>query len=113
MSELEDRINSILGNPEQMEKIMGMAKSLMGGSEDTEPQPENPLSSLGIDPAALGKISKLMNMGGQNSGKQPLLEAMKPYLSEKRRLKMDKAMKIARIAKLAQFAMGEMGDKNV
>ena len=38
-----------------------------------------------------------------------LLEAMRPYLSEKRRSKMDKAMKIAWLAQIARLAMGEMG----
>ena len=31
MGELEDKLNSILGDPAQMEKIAGLAKSLMGG----------------------------------------------------------------------------------
>ena len=31
MSELEDRINQILGDPEQMKKITNIAQSLMGG----------------------------------------------------------------------------------
>ena len=38
---------------------------------------------------------------------QALLEAMKPWLSEKRRHKVDRAVKIARMAKLAEMAMGE------
>ena len=42
-----------------------------------------------------------------------LLEAMKPYLSEKRRAKMDKAIKIAGLARIARLAMGEMGDTDV
>ena len=115
MGELEDRINSVLGDPEQMERIMGMARSLMGGSDrQQETAAENPFSSLGIDPALMGRLSRLMNAGGSQGGeKQALLEAMKPYLSEKRRTKMDKAMKIARFARLAGLAMGEMGDKDV
>ena len=111
MSELEDRINSVLSDPDQMEKIMGMAKSLMGGSEEKS-APQNPFAELGIDPSSLGRISRLMS-GAQGGEKQALLEAMKPYLSEKRRTKMDKAMKIARLARIARFAMGEMGDGDV
>ena len=46
--------------------------------------------------------------------KKALLEAMKPYLSEKRRQKMDKALKIARLARIAGIAMGETeGSGNV
>ena len=36
MSELEDKINSLLSDPEQMEKITQMARSLMGGAPQTE-----------------------------------------------------------------------------
>lgn len=47
-----------------------------------------------------------------------LLEAMKPFLSEKRRNKMDKAMKLARLAGLAgiaaaEFGLGEKGEGDV
>ena len=51
-----------------------------------------------------------MGGGGEKpQGSEALLRAMQPYLSEKRRLKMDKALKLARLAKLAGFAMDELG----
>ena len=114
MSELEDKINSILGDPQQMEKITNMARSLMGGgsqesgSEDREAGglPEG----LGIDPVSLQKLGRLLSRGeSRKPQERALLEAMQPYLSEKRRSKMDKAIKLARLAKIAQLAMGEMG----
>lgn len=131
MSELEDRLNSILNDPAQMDKITNLAKTLMGG-EGSQPQrgpesgdQEDGLGGLaglarsfmgdgdggGLDPAALGKISRLIReSSGQDNEKKALLEAMKPYLSEKRRTKMDKALKIARLARIARLAMGEMGE---
>lgn len=126
MGEFEDRLNSILGDPEQMDKIANLAKSLMGG-EQGAPAAENSagdsLNSMlgsfmgtdgGIDAAAIGRISRLMNSASaQNNEKQALFNAMKPYLSEKRRAKMDKAIKIAGLARIARLAMGEMGDKDV
>ncbi len=109
MSEFEDRINSILGDPAQMEKITQMAKSLMGG-ESTPP--ENSGATLpGLDAETLGRLSRLMSDGNaQSSEQRALLEAMRPYLSEKRRLKMDKALQLARFARIARIAMKEMGD---
>ena len=110
MSEFEDRINSILSDPEQMNKITNLAKSFMGGENSKQAEGLDIGSQLGIDSATIGKISRLINAGNSGSNeKQALLEAMKPYLSEKRRLKMDKALKLARFAKIAQLAMGEMG----
>ena len=37
MSEFEDRVNSILNDPDQMDKITKIAQSLMGG-EQAEPR---------------------------------------------------------------------------
>lgn len=116
MSELEDKINSILGDPQQMEKITNMARSLMGGGgAESAPEGEGKaesdvLGGLGIDPASLQRLGRLLSRGGDRKPQErALLEAMKPYLSEKRRSKMDKAIKLARLAKIAQLAMGEMG----
>ena len=102
MSEFEDKLNSVLGDPAQMEKIANLAKTLMGGDGGApEPSPE-PFGGLDI------RIGKLMNNSGDDN-KQRLLQAMEPYLSEKRRGKMDKALKIARLARIAKASMGEEG----
>lgn len=133
MSELEDRINSILSDSAQMEKITKLANSLMsgeasatGGGEANSDRSsgsgdKNMLSALlgnlgsgengGIDAAMLSRIGRLMHSGGGlKSEEQALLEAMRPYLSEKRRQKMDRALNIARLARIARFAVGEMGE---
>lgn len=107
MSELEDRINSILGDPAQMEKITQMAKTLMGGDDSPQSTPDT--SFPGLDGAMLSRLSRLMNDSGvQGGGHQALLLAMKPYLSEKRRKKMDKALQLARFARIARIAASEM-----
>ena len=69
------------------------------------------LASLGIDADMLSRITRLISSGSaQNADEQALLNAMRPYLSEKRRGKMDKAMKLARLARIARLAIGEMED---
>lgn len=122
MSEFEDKVNSILNDPQQMDKIASLAKSLMGGEDKAAGNGENGLGSIlgslsgegGFDAAAFGKISRLISAGAaQNDEKQALFNAMRPYLSEKRREKMDKAIKLAGLARIARLAMGEMGDKDV
>ncbi len=120
MSELEDKINGILGDSEQMAKITELARSLMGGADNEEGGGNNPapggdsdgaagaLSEFGLDAAALGKIGRLMSAGSaQSSNEQALLSAMRPYLTEKRRSKMDRAMKLAKLARIAKLALGE------
>lgn len=103
MSDFEDKLNKLLNDPKEMERFAGFAKSLMGGGE---PEQENvPVPDAGM----LKKISGLMSGGSRSSKDEKLLEAMKPYLSERRRSKMDRAMKIARLAGLAELAAGEFG----
>ena len=122
MGELEDKINSVLSDPEQLSEITRLAQTLMGGGQEdrawgggsfspsAQPASSGLFDQLGLDGDVLKKIGRAMNMSsGSNS--QALLEAMKPYLSDKRKTKMDKAIKLARLAKLAGFAMGEMGGK--
>lgn len=115
MSEWEDRLNSILGDPAQMEKISRLAKTLMGG-EDARPaegrraeETDMGDGELGLDPKLLMKLGRLMRQSDSRSSEnRALLEAMRPYLSEKRRSKMDRALRLARLAKAAQLAMGEL-----
>ena len=126
MSELEDKIYEVLGDPEQMAQITRLAQSLMGsagGATDAasagmenakssaKPAAMPDLASLGIDADMLSRITRLISSGSaQNADEQALLNAMRPYLSEKRRGKMDKAMKLARLARIARLAIGEMED---
>ena len=120
MSDFEDKLNSILNDPAQMDKIAGLAKTLMGGGTEKAPQQDaekegnnNFLSSIlgETDGETMGRIGRILSAANSEDDNQTaLLKAMEPYLSEKRRNKMDKAIKIARIAKVARMALGEMGD---
>lgn len=100
----EEQLGSILGDPQQMSRIADLARSLMGGGEPAAETPQPPTPEL-------GKLASLLS-GPAESGRdtRALLEAMKPWLSEKRRAKLDRAMKLSRLAKLAGFALGE-GEK--
>lgn len=104
MSELEDKINNLLNDPGEMERFASFAKSFMGGmgAPQSEAVPD-------IDPGLIKRISGMMNGSSADSNDRRLLEAMRPYLSEKRRSKMDRAMKIARLAGIAELAAGEFG----
>ena len=108
MNEFEDKLNSLLSDPKQMESFASFAKSIMGGEA-----PMATGSSPDIDPALMKKVGSLLSRGDNISNNDKrLLEAMKPYLSEKRRSKMDRAMKIARLASIAELAASEFGGDN-
>ena len=106
MDELEEKINSVLSDAQQMEKITKLAQSIMAGNA---PESGNDApNDLGFDMSMLSRISGLMNSGGEKDKKERgLLEAMSPYLSEKRRGKMERALKIAKLTRLARIAMEE------
>ena len=109
MSEFEDKLNKLLNDPHEMERFADFAKSIMGGSPVAQPS-EKAEAFDAPDPAMLQQLSGLLkNGGGKDSKDKKLLEAMRPYLSEKRRSKMDKAMKIARLAGIAELAAGSLG----
>lgn len=91
MDDLEEKLNKLLNDPTEMERFAGFAKSFMSGGDEKDKSPMLP---------------KLPS-GGRD---ERLLEAMRPFLSEKRRVKMDRAMKIARLARLAQIANDKLGD---
>lgn len=105
MGELEERLNSILSDPEQMARIQSLAQSLMDGEGKA-----GPASPSGAETALLGKLGALLGQQSDDADKRALLEAMKPYLSEKRRGKLDRALRFARLAHLAAAAMGELGN---
>lgn len=117
MGDFEDRLNSILNDPAQMEKITSMAKSLMGGSETAQEQPKaQPKKEAGLfesfDPAMLGRLTKVVGGMNRNDDKQALLEAMKPYLSQRRREKLERAMKLAKMIHMAEIAFGALGGED-
>ena len=126
MSEFEDKINAILGNPAEMEKITKLAAQIMGGGGAGSSSPEAPqekpqekpqeapgLDLGGIDPELFGKIGRLLSQTGGSSDKTALLHAMGPYLARDRRERMEKAIRFAKIARLAGAAIREYGGEHV
>ena len=110
MDELEEKLNAVLNNPSELEKISKIASAIMGGSGD---KPEEPTQEPDIDMGMLKQmLSGLRGNGGKKSESRDLLEAMKPFLAEKRRRKIDKAMKLARLASLAEIAVGGFGGED-
>ena len=96
MDELESQIREVLGDPQQMAQIMGLAQSLMGGGEQPPPAPPE-------------KRESPLSLPGGGSDQQALLRAVRPYLSEKRQRKIDRALQITRMAHLAKAALKSFG----
>lgn len=109
MGEIEDKIGSILNNPQMMQQIMSMAQSL-GVQQSAEPQRKEPTPILPeIDLGMIQKLSGLAQKGSIDHREQALLGALQAYLSHERVAKLEKAMRAAKIAQFASSALGQGG----
>lgn len=110
MSEFEDKLNSILSSPKDMEKIMELAKSLSGEAPPKEERRESPdCPDGGLDPKMLGMMTRLMR-GFSSPGddkKLEILRVMRPYLKKERQESLKRGVEMAKLAKLAKIAMTE------
>ena len=103
MSELEEKLNSLLSNPQLMQQVMSMAQSL--GASAPEPKKEEPVVP-GFDPSLLQSITAMAGSNRIDGNQQALLNALCPYLSQNRVEKLERAM---RAAKMAGFATSLLG----
>ena len=110
MSELEEKLNTVLSNPQMMEKIMGLASSLSAGSDE---KPSAPPETPAIDPAAISAIGSLLGQSGIDSQEQGLLKALQPYLSRDRISKLERAMHAARMANMASSFLNSGALKSI
>lgn len=131
MSELEEKLEGILSNPQAMAQIMSLAQSLNLGEAGSESSKSNPpsephtpsapppapssekgagglldgLSSL--DPRLLSAAAKLMGQfqSGNDDQRTALLTALRPFVKEQRYAKLDKAIQIAKLSRLIRTAL--------
>ena len=135
MAEFDEKLNSILSNPDAMAQIMQLAQSLSGGqAAEAPPPPQQPapppppprqsppspppggadlLSSLtgGLDPKMISKLVPLLQeLGGQqDSNARALLYALRPYLKPDRQEKVERALQLARLFHLGKKFLAEWG----
>ena len=130
MSEFEDKLNSILGNPEAMAQVMNLAQSLNLGGGGGEPEGAPPPPDQGAPPPGGGGLGDLLGQldpklmerllplagelaGGGNDERMQLLYALRPFLKPERRDKVERAVKTARlihVGKKLLAGLGESGD---
>ena len=113
MDEIGEKLDALLNDPKQFRKIAQLATSILGDGGKQAP-PSAPDPELDVDMGQLRRMMSALRGGGHDSANRHLLEAMKPYLAEKRRRKSDRAMKRGRLAALAELAAEDLeGDDHV
>lgn len=109
MDGIEEQLGSILNDPQMMQQIMTMAQALgqsSGAKQEDTPKKEAP---IGLDPAILQKISGFAGQKGIDNEQKTLLQALRPYLSRERIMKLEKAMHAAKMARLASAFLNSGG----
>ena len=103
MSELEEKLNALLSDPNSMAQVMQMAQQLSGamGEQKAAPPPPTPPPGAalgGLDPKLLGKLLPLAGeLGTENSAALQLLQALRPFLKEEKQGKIERAARLARL----------------
>lgn len=104
MSEMEEKLASVLNNPQLMQQIMSMAQSLNAGTSKPKEEPTKAGGNepaLGFDPALLKQLAGFSKQNNVDQNQQALLKALSPYLSRDRVGKLERAMRAARMAGMA------------
>lgn len=111
MDDLSSKINEILSDPQALQQIKGLGEML--GIADTSQSVQqksknngdNMLSAFtgGLSPdmlSLLSKVAPLMSNLNKEDDTTRLLLALRPFLSDERKKKLDEASKILKIMKL-------------
>lgn len=111
MVDLEQALDRLLANPEAMSQIMDLAGKLQGGEPAPEPSAdvaEGSVREVAPDPEGIAPLLSLLRSGedGTDSDAEALVRALGPYLSESRRRKLDRALRLASLARTARSALG-------
>ena len=128
VSEWEDKLNTLLSDPDAMAQVMQMAQSLSqqmgasGGAASSsggptaaaDVPPPQELSSLlgGIDPALIQRLLPLLSQmnRAESSETTAFLLALRPFLKPERRDKVERAAQLARLIHLAKlFLLSQEG----
>jgi len=138
VAEFEEKLNAILGNQEAMGQIMALARSLSGEKKEETPPAQSaapgpagetawepvesgeaspdpapgPSASPDLDPAMLQMGLKVVReLQGGDDRNAALLQALRPFLREEKRARLDKALQIARMTRMIRAALGALGGR--
>lgn len=131
MSEWEEKLGSILADPQAMGQIMSLAQSL--GAPSAPPQETSPAKAREEnpppDPAALFHsltekldprlmetlLRAIREYQADDDGRTVLLQALRPFVKKERYAKLDRAIELARMTRLIRIGLdafrgGDRGD---
>lgn len=111
MAEFEDKLNSILSNPDLMGQIMAMAGSMNQQQPVPPPPPPQPTGFGGMpfDPGAMAGMMQMLKATQLEPKQRQLVQALRGFVPDDRLVRLEKAMQASLIAKFASAAMNQGG----
>lgn len=110
MSELEERLNTLMSNPQLMQQIFSLAQSMgeeSNNKQAAQAEPSDVPSSF--DPKLLQAMAQTLGQSGIDHNQKTLLQALGPYLSPYRVQKLQRAMQAAKLAGAASAFLNAGG----
>lgn len=111
MTEMEDKLGTILNNPQLMQQIMSMAQSIGQNSSEhpAEHSKESSSPAPSLDPEMIRKIAGLTSGAATDSQQRALLNALVPYVAREKLNRLERAMRAAKMAQMATSLLGSGG----
>lgn len=116
MDDMSQKLMSLMNDPEIMSKIQGLSGLLSQGEQQEQPKPKPPepmQKPKQNDPllpmdmmGTIMKIMPLINSLKEDDETICLLKALRPFLSETRRKKLDEGIRLMRIMRLLPLLKG-------
>lgn len=121
MDDMSSRLSEILGDPASMEKLKSLAAMFSNSNSQEEPMntapqqrspapPQNrqstPPSAPSIDPELMNTVMKLapvLSRARQDDKSTRLLNALRPFLGEPRRKRLDEALRILQLMRILPY----------
>ena len=98
MDDLSEKLSGILSDPDAMRDIAALASQLgvdaSGLHKEPEPKPADDTAAM------LTGLMPVLGSMKQDDDTTRLLDAMRPFLSEERQQKLDKAKRLIKVMKL-------------
>ena len=123
MSELQDKLNSLLSDPAGMAQVVQLAQQLsstmepsaaptpQSGAPTPPPSPNSPPSTAlpgGIDLSTVSRfLPMLQALSSDQSHSMQLLNALRPYLKEEKQGKVERAARLARLITVGKRFLSE------
>lgn len=103
MSEIQDKINQILTNPEALRQVQSLGEQL--GLANANPEPPKPKP---VQPDIMGddilrtvtRLAPVMNSVKRDDDTTRLLNSLRPFLSREKQEKLDRAEKMIKFFRI-------------